>query len=158
MANLTDTVVPNITVNGSFDGGDLSSNPIGISGYKSDGGGSNTTAGMIGFNGIRTNVGGITPSNTNSRFTVPINGVYVLWFRNIGNNVGTTSVTYFRVNGVNIPCRAYGRSVEFNYPQTLAFTIVDLSAGDYVEYYKDTAAMYQSATDYVQFGIYRIGG
>lgn len=158
MADLQDTSLPDITVGGAFNGGNLSSSPIGVSGYKSDGGAQNTVAGPIQFNGITTNVGGISLSNGNSRFTVPYDGYYVMWFKNIGNSVGSTSITYFRVNGSNIECRAYSRNAEYNYAMSLGFTIINLAQGDYLEYYKDTTAMYQNTTTYVNFGIYRIGG
>lgn len=158
MANLKDTTVSNISIENQLDVSDTVNSPgVGVYGYKSDGGGSNTETGPINWNGIRQN-SNISISNTNSRFTVPEDGFYYVSFRNIGNNVGTTSVTYLNVNGSSAGrVRAYARSAEFNYPMSLAFAVYELKEGDYVEFSKNDAAMYQSATTYTQFAIFKIG-
>lgn len=157
MASLKDTTVTDlvseqdVTVDGI-----LQPSSIGIYGFKSDGGGSNTESGPINWNGIRHN-SGISISNSNSRFTVPDDGFYFVSFRNIGNNQGVTDTTWLAVNGgTSGRVRAYGRANEFNYPMTIAFSIYNLSAGDYIEYIKNTAAMYQSSDDYTQFAIFKV--
>lgn len=157
MANLQSTSIPNITVEQNLNvDGILNSTGIGIYGYKSNGGGSNTTGGPIQWNAIRQN-SGIATSNSNSRFTVPQDGYYFVSFRNIGNANRTTDQTWIQVNGSTAGrVRAYGRANEFNYPMTLAFSIYQLSEGDYIEYNKTTAAMYQLGVDYTQFSIFKI--
>ena len=158
MANLTDTTIKSVIVTGSFDGGNITSSPCGVSGFKNNGGGNVTTFGNLEFNGIRTNVGGIGISNNNSRFTVPYDGFYTIWYRDIGSSSNDTCITYVRKNGSNINSRAYGRGEEFNYPMTLCFTVEQLIAGDYIEFYHGTGTQFQSSVgDYVQFAIYRIG-
>lgn len=157
MAQLQSTNIPNITVEQDLNvNGILNSTGIGIYGFKSNGGSANTQSGPINWNGIRQN-SGITISNSNSRFTVPQDGYYFVSFRNIGNGSSVTDVTWIQVNGsTSGRVRAYGRANQFNYPMTLAFSIYQLSEGDYIEYNKSSAAMYQSSSDYTQFAIFKI--
>lgn len=157
MANLQSTSIPNITVEQNLNvDGILNSTGIGIYGFKSDGGSANTTSGPIQWNGIRQN-SGITTSNSTSRFTVPQDGYYFVSFRNIGSNRGTTSRTWIQVNGsTSGRVRAYGRAGSHDYPMTLAFSIYQLSEGDYIEYNKDSNEMYQRGSDYTQFSIFKI--
>lgn len=157
MANLQSSTITDITVNGSLDvNGVIKSSPIGVSGYKSNGGSANTSTGPINWNGIWQNQG-MNISNSNSRFTVPEDGYYVITQKNIGDDSGGTSVVSVDINGSNNnSIRSYARK-SHNYPMTHSFAIFSLSEGDYIEFDKNSNDLFLSAVDYTQFAIYKIG-
>lgn len=159
MANLKNTNVTDLTISGFLNvQGNISSFPIGISGYKDNGGGDNTSSGPINWNGIWANRG-MQVSNSTSRFTVPETGYYVISQKNIGNNNSELSRVYVDINGSNSnSIRSYARGQSHNYPMSHSFAIFDLTVGDYIEFRKDSGNLYLAGNkDYTQFAIYKIG-
>lgn len=158
MANLQNTTVEgsvvlpnNIDITGILSKTNL---PM-IDVSKNNGGGCFSTTGAIPFNVIFVNEGGFSITNSNSRFTVPENGIYWVGFWSIGhNNCGTTGRVRLRINGSNTSqARSDGG---IRYGNCYAYRLFDLSEGDYIEAFMTNASIYFAATQYNRFVIFKI--
>ena len=158
MANLQNTTVQgSVTLPNDIDiAGRLSKpNLPMIDASKSNGGGCYSTTGPVPFNSISVNNGGFSITNSNSRFTVPEDGIYWVGFWTIGhNNCGSTGRVRLRVNGSNTSEARSDSSIR--YGNCYAYRLFNLSEGDYIEANMSSSFIYFNATQYNRFVIFKV--
>lgn len=158
MANLKHTTIQgslgittDLIIQGSLKKPNL---PI-IDASKNDGTSCYGTGGPIPFNILYVNNGGFGISNSNSRFTVPEDGVYWVGFWSIGHNsCGSTGRVRLSINGART---SQARTdVSIRYGNCYAYRLFDLSVGDYIEAELQAASIYFNATQYNRFVIFKV--
>lgn len=108
----------------------------------------------LGSSGVDYFQQGITYNTTNGRATVPVSGLYCFTLHALNNNAGVIE-TEFRKNGVQIRGTRTYASQTANHVGQFYQTIINLSAGDYINVYAINGPLH--GYDYAHFSGFLIG-